>query len=65
MKLAKTAGEVQKAAEEALRQIGERRYAQALLAEGYSHVTAVGLGFFGKEAAAEFEDLDAGLQAKA
>jgi Protein of unknown function (DUF1703). len=48
-KVAKRISEMNVKAEEALRQIMDRRYHRELWNEGYDHITGYGIAFCGKE----------------
>lgn len=55
-KVAKSIPEMEKKAEEAIRQIEEKQYAGELFDEGYGRVSMYGIAFFGKECAVRLKE---------
>lgn len=55
IKIAKTPGELDRMADEALEQIIDKRYDDELRADGYSNITHYGISFFGKDCLVKVE----------
>lgn len=55
IKIAKTPGELDRMADEALEQIIDKRYDEELRADGYDNITHYGISFFGKDCLVKVE----------